>query len=254
MMEELSNIREIDDLRSLTAYPSFEENTFKVRLKELESLGITSVLSYGNTKIRNFSILGKGCVGLAVLVKYRKKICALKIRRTDANRLHMYNEVLMHSLANAANVGPILIDFSENFILMEFIDGRNIVDWSAVDSILTEDIYNVMVSTLEQCYALDRIKLDHGQLSHLKCHLIVSPQKKPTIIDFESASVGRKPSNVTAAANTFLAAISLDLRLKYIVRRYQTEEIIRSLREYKRTMTRESFNKIIKLFYSALFS
>jgi len=42
--------------------------------------------------------------------------------------------------------------------------------------------------------------------------------------------------------------------LKYIVRRYQTEEIIRSLREYKKTMTRESFNKIIKLFYSALFS
>ena len=49
----------------------------------------------------------------------------------------MYNEVLMHSLANAANVGPILIDFSENFILMEFIDGRNIVDWSVGDSILT---------------------------------------------------------------------------------------------------------------------
>ncbi|HET7242300.1 MAG TPA: hypothetical protein VFI64_03070, partial [Nitrososphaeraceae archaeon] len=79
-------------------------------------------------------------------------------------------------------------------------------------------------------------------------------QKKPTIIDFESASVGRKPNNVTAAANTFLAALSLDLRSKYIVRRYQTEEIIRSLREYKRTMTRESFNKIIKLYYSSLFS
>jgi putative serine/threonine protein kinase len=254
MMEESSNIREIDDLRSLTAYPSFEDNTFKDRLKELESLGITSILSYGNTKIRNFSILGKGCVGLAVLVKYRKKICALKIRRTDANRLHMYNEVMMHSLANAADIGPILIDFSENFILMEFINGRNIVAWSAGDGILNEDIYNVLVSTLEQCYALDRIKLDHGQLSHLKCHLIISPQKKPTIIDFESASVGRKPSNVTAAANTFLTARSLYPRLNYIMRKNQTEEIIRSLSEYKKTMTRESFDKIIKLFYSALFS
>jgi len=254
MMEELSDIKEIDDLRSLTAYPSFEDNTFEARLKELESLGITSVLSYGNTKIRNFSILGKGCVGLAVLVKYRKKICALKIRRTDANRLNMYNEVFMHSLANAANVGPILIDFSENFILMEFIDGRNIVDWSAGDCVLGEDVYHVLASTLEQCYALDRIKLDHGQLSHLKCHLIVSPQKEPTIIDFESASVGRKPNNVTAAANTFLAIKSLDLRMNYIVHKYQTEEIIRSLREYKRNMTRESFNKIIELFYSAIFS
>ena len=84
--------------------------------------------------------------------------------------------------------------------------------------------------------------------------MIVSLQKKPTIIDFESASIGRKPSNVTAAANTFLAARSSDLRLNYIVRTYQTEEIIRTLREYKRTMTRESFNKIIELFYSALFS
>lgn len=254
MMEELSNIREIDDLRFLTAYPSFEDNTFNTRIKELKSLGITSVLSQGNTKISNFSILGKGCVGLAVLVKYRKKICALKIRRTDANRLHMYNEVLMHSFANAANVGPILIDFSENFILMEFIDGRNIVDWSAGDSILSEDIYNVLVSTLEQCYALDQIKLDHGQLSRLKCHLIVSPQKKPTIIDFESASVGRKPSNVTSAANTFLAGGPLYRKLNYILHKNQTEEIIRSLKEYKRTMTREGFNKIIESFYSTLFS
>jgi predicted Ser/Thr protein kinase len=196
----------------LTAYPSFEDNTFKVRLKELESLGITSVLSYGNTKIRNFSILGKGCVGLAVLVN-PEKICALKIRRTDANRLHMHEfmHLCIHS-ANATNVGPILIDFSENFT-DGFIDGRNIVDWSAGDSILSEDIYNVMVSTLEQCYALDRIKLDHGQLSHHKCHLIVSPQKKPTIIDFESAGVGRNRVMLSAAANTFLAAISLDLRL-----------------------------------------
>jgi putative serine/threonine protein kinase len=160
----------------------------------------------------------------------------------------------MHSLANAADIGPILIDFSENFILMEFINGRNIVAWSAGDGILNEDIYNVLVSTLEQCYALDRIKLDHGQLSHLKCHLIISLQKKPTIIDFESASVGRKPSNVTAAANTFLTARSLYPRLNYIVRKNQTEEIIRSLSEYKKTMTRESFDKIIKLFYSALFS
>ena len=157
-------------------------------------------------------------------------------------------------LQTQTDVGPILIDFSENFILMEFIDGRNIIAWSAGDGILNEDIYNVLVSTLEQCYALDRIKLDHGQLSHLKCHLIVSPQKKPTIIDFESASVGRKPSNVTAAANTFLTARSLYPKLNYIVRKNQTEEIIRSLSEYKKTMTRESFDKIIKLFYSALFS
>ncbi len=253
MMGELSDIREIDDLRSLTAYPSFEESIINDRIKELKSLGITSILSYGHTKISNISILGKGCVGLAVLVKYRKKICTLKIRRTDANRLHMYNEALMHSFANTVNVGPTLIDFSENFILMEFIDGRTIVDWSVGDNISSEDVYDVLVSTLEQCYSLDQIKLDHGQLSRLKCHLIVSPQRKPTIIDFESSSVGRKPSNVTSVANTFLAGGPLSRKLNYILHQNRTDDIIQSLKEYKRNMTRDGFNKIIESFYSALF-
>jgi len=50
---------------------------------------------------------------------------------------------------------------------------------------------------LEDCYSLDRIGLDHGELSNLSKHVIVG--RKITVIDFESSSTDRKVSNVTSA-------------------------------------------------------
>jgi putative serine/threonine protein kinase len=53
---------------------------------------------------------------------------------------------------------------------------------------------------LEQCLRLDKIGLDHGELSRLDRHIVVSD--RPVMIDFESASTVRKTCNVTAAAQS----------------------------------------------------
>src|SRR6266498_159386 len=250
MIEELSILKKEEDIRLILTFPSFEDKEYSIRIRELESLELTSILSYGNTRIGKTCILGKGCVGLAIPVIYRKKICALKVRRTDANRPHMYNEVLMHSLANSVNVGPTLIDFTENFILMEFIEGKNIFDWFSSEIIDKASLYQLIVSTLKQCYALDQIELDHGQLSCLKRHLIISSQGEPTIIDFESSSVIRKTTNVTSVVQNFISSPFFSNKFGCRLSEDKRKDLIQLLREYKKNNTKDRFVKVLDFFYA----
>lgn len=250
MMERLSVLKKSEDIKQLITFPSLEDGIQEGRIKELESIGITSILSYGKTRIGNLSVLGKGCVGLTIPVIHRKKMRALKVRRTDANRDNMYNEVIMHSIANTVNVGPILIDFTENFILMEFIDGMNIFDWLCNKIGQRDYIYQVIASSLEQCYSLDQIKLDHGQLSYLKHHLIISSKNQPKIIDFESSSVRRRTANVSSFVHNFLWASSLYSKLGYKFTNEKKLKILQLLKDYKSCKTRERFVGILDFFNS----
>jgi putative serine/threonine protein kinase len=250
MMEELQVLKKSEDIKQLISFPSLDGRLQENRTKELESIGITSILSYGKTRIGNISVLGKGSVGLTIPVLYRNKLMALKVRRTDANRDNMYNEVIMHSVANTVNVGPVIIDFTENFILMEFIEGRNIFDWLC-DEINTKDkIYQLVSSSLEQCYALDQIRLDHGQLSNVKRHLIISSNNQPKIIDFESSSMQRRTANVSSLVHNFLWASPLSSELGYNFTQERKSKIVQLLKDYKYCSDRPSFVAILDFFNS----
>src|ERR671918_2486197 len=189
-------------LSTIISYPHFSETEYSNRLKEIYSLGINSIFSVGRTKIGSMSIAGKGCVSLVVKAEIKNTVCALKIRRTDANRKTMDREVTLHRIANSAGVGPSILDYSENLIVMEYIDGLSIINWINHLNINPEQLRNVVNSTMEQCYKLDKAHLDHGELSHLDHHVIVSLSDTANIIDFESSSMKRKLCNVTAAAQS----------------------------------------------------
>ena len=137
------------------------------RLKELYSLEIGYVLAVGRLKIGKIPIAGKGCVSLVLKAQTKNKICALKIRRTDANRKTMEREVSLHQIANSAGVGPSIFRYSNNYIVMEFIDGLSIIDWVKQRTITADQVRNLAIDILEQCYNLDRVHIDHGELSCL---------------------------------------------------------------------------------------
>ena len=177
-------------LLPLITYPHYSECEYKARIIEMESLGVTSIiLGDGNTIVNNTRVVGKGCVGIVVKAKLgREQVCALKIRRTDADRETMDNESYFHRLANSAGVGPSLKEHTKNLIAMEFVGGKTIIDWITGNNNKTKksNLYAVATAILEQCFRLDLAGLDHGELSRLSRHVIVS--ERPYIIDFESAS------------------------------------------------------------------
>ena len=129
MMENLLDSENKESLKFLLTYPLFDQDTFESRIKELLSLDINGIFSFGKVQLKKICILGKGSVGLVTLARFKGKYFALKIRRTDANRMNMFDEVVYQSLANSIGIGPFLVNFSDNFMLMEFVKGSNIVDW-----------------------------------------------------------------------------------------------------------------------------
>jgi len=245
-MENLLDIENRESLKLLLTYPLFDENTYDSRMKELLTLDINAVFAFGKVQLYRICILGKGSVGLVTLVKYRKKYFVLKIRRTDANRPNMYDEVVYQSAANSMGIGPFLVNFSENFILMEFVRGFNIVDWYGSNKTANDRILKCAASILNQCFVLDCLKLDHGQLNRLDRHIKVSEEGNPTILDFESSSTGRRASNVTSVCQSIFLHGPIFNRLKGSIEK-DRELIMKCIRDYKRDMNYEKFEKILSL-------
>jgi putative serine/threonine protein kinase len=127
---------------------------------------------------------------------------------------------------------------------MEFVTGQSIIDWAGNNKATKSKMRTVATGILEQCFSLDSAGLDHGELSRLARHVIVSD--KPYIIDFESASTTRKTCNVTAAAQSiFLYGIVANKVKKILDNTDREKTIIHALRTYKHFHTRANFDAVL---------
>lgn len=242
------------DIRSpslvpLITYPHFSESEYNDRIIEMESLGITSIMLGGKTIVNGTPIAGKGCVGVVVRSKVGSKVCALKIRRTDADRNTMKEEAHFLKRANSIGVGPHFEGQTRNLIAMEYIAGQSIIDWilgnrNYYSKVTKRKMCTVTRSILEQCFSLDEDGLDHGELSRLARHVIVS-DSSPYLIDFESASTIRRTSNVTAAAQSIFLYGLVANRLRKFLDNIDREKALEALRTYKHFQTRANFDAVL---------
>ncbi|HKT21240.1 MAG TPA: hypothetical protein VJR06_01260, partial [Nitrososphaerales archaeon] len=100
-------------------------------------------------------------------------------------------------------------------------------------------------SLLNQCRTLDIMGIDHGQLSDLRKHAVVSGGK-PWIIDFESASRGRRARNVTTAAQYLFVGGALSPALRRALGVRDTARLKELLSEYKRSLSDYAYSKILE--------
>lgn len=246
--------------KPILAYPGHDASDISGRISELESLGIRSLVSGGRTSIGRFRVCGKGYVGLVVMAVVRSgpesAVCALKVRRTDADRINMHDEARLHGIANAACVGPQLRGCTDNFLLMDFVNGSTIMEWSQ-GTVKPDSARRIAKSILVQCRRLDKAGIDHGELSRLDRHVIIPTQSagtdhvEPVIIDFESSSTVRRPANVSAAAQALFVGGRQFIRKKMLPHASKrlddagTQEAIAAIRAYKKDLTDENFERVL---------
>ena len=232
----------------ILGYPNATNRQIKSRINELEKLKIKSICLTGPTTIGNLEILGKGYVGLVVLVKRGNKEVALKIRRTDSQRENMKNESILLKLVNSVSVGPKMIDVSKNFLVMEYIEGKKFSDWIEMlkGSGSAKQLKSTIRNVLEDCYRLDQIGFDHGELSNISKHVIVG-KNKVALIDFESSSTKRRPSNVTSITQAFFIGSGIAKYAQKIYKNTSKEKIIVALKSYKQEKTRDNFEELLKI-------
>ena len=233
-----------DPYKKILSFPKVKDSEIKKRIVELKKLGISHVSFTGPLRIEKCNILGKGYVGIVVLVKKEKEIFALKIRRTDSPRKNMTDEARLLRIANKIGIGPKFIKNSKNFLIMEYIDGEKIIDWVKKSKIKSKDLRSVINNVLRECYLLDNAGLDHGELSTIDKHVIVGKNRN-TIIDFESSSTKRKSSNVSAATQAIFIGTGLAKIIRKKIQVPRRDKIIRLVRNYKKLRTQDSFDSLL---------
>ncbi|MBN1243974.1 serine/threonine protein kinase [Candidatus Bathyarchaeota archaeon] len=237
----------VEPYASAFCYPRASEAELESRLEELREHGVEAVEFAGEASAFNVPVLGKGFVGIVVTAQLSGKRVALKIRRVDADRVGLEHEAQMLAKANSVQVGPKLIGASRNFLLMQLVDGCLLPSWLGAHK-EKGLVRGVLSEVLEQCWRLDNSGLDHGELSKAPKHIIVDKQQKPFLVDFETASVDRKPANVTSVCQFFFTSCGAVARaVAEVFGEIYREEIIQALRRYKKDRTRENFDRVLQV-------
>ncbi|MBI2126446.1 MAG: serine/threonine protein kinase [Thaumarchaeota archaeon] len=245
-----SSLVAVDDLskppwNSILAYPNGSAQICKARIIELRSLGIKKIEFSGSVQIGDVRILGKGCTSMVVKVWLDGKLVALKIRRVDSNRPGVARETRLQKLANKVGVGPQVFAHTKNFLAMELIGGTDIPTWvkNLKGKGSTQVLRNRIKDLLKQCFALDSIGLDHGEISNLRKHVLVD--EKVTILDFETASQKRRVSNVTSAAQYLFIGGPVANTVRKRLSLKDVGAIIQPLREYKKEPSEQTFQNLL---------
>ena len=232
----------------LIAYPNPSATETCSREKEAEKLGILRLIEAGSEQVQGHSILGKGYCGLVMKAEWQNKErkalpVALKARRLDAPKSDLNAEALALALVNQILIGPTLYAHSDNFIVMEYIDGPSILRWLQ-DEHSVNEVNGVIQNILLQAFQLDQLGLDHGNLRCVTEHILFRGND-PILIDYSSCSFERRAANVTTLTQgLFFGTIIPSLIAKH--RPLPTKDtLIPLLRAYKQNSSPKTFDQLL---------
>ncbi|MEM2547321.1 MAG: hypothetical protein QW810_00485 [Nitrososphaerota archaeon] len=238
-LEKLSSRPEI---LSQLAYPSQRSDYAQTILNELKEMDVESIyLTYQPRPTLKF--IGKGYRGIVIKARWRSKVIAGKILRTDSGIPSLNREAEMTRIANSIGIGPRVFDYSGHVILMEYIEGRDLDEW--LDELPPDKVCilrKVLTAIMAQAGKLDSISLDHGELSNARRHIVVKNDLTPTILDFGKARISRKPKNLTSITSYITRGPH---HLKILKMLDVCNLPIHLLRAYKENPSQENFKKIL---------
>ncbi|MBS7633575.1 serine/threonine protein kinase [Candidatus Bathyarchaeota archaeon] len=235
---------EEDPFSRLLCYPRVNSAELERRLTELKALGVSAVEFVGEKQVFGIPVLGKGYVGIVVVAFRRDEKVALKIRRMDASRSEMQREAKLLEKANSVGVGPMLHGVSDDFLVMQLVEGSLLPKW--LDRIRAKvRIREVLRKVLEQCWSLDCAGLDHGELSRAHKHIIINSVDQPFIVDFETASLCRRTANVTSVCQFLFLSGSVAEKVVERLGKVDKKVVVEALRRYKSEKSSSSFSSVL---------
>ncbi len=226
---------------SVVCYPRANQAEIRERINELNKLGVETIEFNGRSSAFTLPVLGKGYVGIVVAALVLGEKYALKMQRVDSDRESLEHEAELLSKANSVEVGPKFLAVSKHFLLMQLIDGDLLEAWLQTHNDKSI-VRRILTDILEQCYRLDEIGLDHGELSKAPKHLLVDKSNKTFIVDFETASTTRNASNVTSVCQ-FLFQGNSDVckAIAQILGPRNKADLVAALRKYRKERKRVNF-------------
>ncbi len=226
-------------------WPVFDREVAEERVSQLKDICVESVALGGPHGVLGCPILGKGHVGVVIRAMYEGREVALKCRRTDSDRTTMDNEARLLMKANEAGVGPCVYAHSRDFIIMEKLEGPYFGDWVSENIEKRDEIRKNVSAIIGIARKLDTARIDHGELTKIRRHYIVT-EDGPRVIDFESASLGRTPQNLTCTVQSMFLQTRFARALAEAYPMPDKNELLKVLRRYKESPNEENYTEVLK--------
>lgn len=228
--------REIaEDAPELLAYPTGDRAAALHVARELEALDVEAIALEGETILDGLRVLGKGKSSIVLMCSVRGEPVAAKVRRVDAPVVDLKFEAAMLRAANLAGVGPELVGWEDDVILMELLIGMPLATFLRNGETGVDELGRSLSLALDKARALDVARIDHGELHNPGDHVLVA-REGPEILDFGSASASRRPANVTSLASAIVRMMG----------RIPDESLMQALRKYKKEMDDSSYQRVLE--------
>ena len=152
---------------------------------------------------------------------------AIKKAKDESKKWALQKEItILKFLKWKLDFVPQILDYGDDFFRYKFIE------WKTLDKIKnpSKDIYRQL---LKYSYLLDKLKVEHWELSKPTKNIIISPKEKVYIIDFERWNMYNTKSKNLRAYSQFLAKswfITFE-KLKNIMKYTNVDEIYDSLKK-----------------------
>lgn len=192
----------------------------------------------------HLQFLAKGKRGIIHTAFFNNTKVAIKKKLPESKAVgRIKNEATWLKELNKHNIGPILVKTGKDYFAYKFVEGPFLPEY--LDHCTKTQAINILKTVLEQCFKLDRLKIDKEEMHRPYKHIIIQ-NNKPVMIDFERTHKTDKPKNVTQFCQ-YLCTDIIRNKLKKLGIKYQINTVRSLAKQYKSTYKRADLVSIKKL-------
>jgi putative serine/threonine protein kinase len=187
------------EARQAVCYPDPGSRICDLVVSELERLGLRYI-PYGPVEVggSGLRLLGKGWAGNVFLAHSKQYgIVAVKALRPGSRRQSMAWEATAWAAASELRVAPQLLAWSRVLIAYKPVIGPLLSDYKAEQG----EALAVLDTLMVKVFLLDLIGLANNELARPGGQVVLDTcghnPPEPFIVDYDSATYSRKPSNLT---------------------------------------------------------
>ncbi len=213
-------------------------------LNELGRQGITNVhyLAKGHRGLVYSGTLNQDYETELPSVQPKLVNVAIKVENsTSKASSRIENEAKWLRIMNDKGIGPKLYLSGTNYVVMELIEGKRIMEW--IKSKNKEEIIIVLEKILIQGLIMDKLGVSKQEMHHPHKHIIITSKDEPIMIDFERCKETLAPTNVTQLVE-WLCRSKEELAQKGI--KVKVERLRTAAAGYKKT---KNLNSILTLLH-----
>ncbi len=180
-------------------------------------------------KLKHITYFTKGHRGFLYKAKLGKKNVVVKAENPSSKA---FGRIMIEGnwlkKLNKEKIGPKLLIAKNDYVIYEYVKGEFILDF--IEKANKEQIIKVLRKSFEQCFALDKIKVNKEEMHHPVKHILVDDKLNVVMLDFERTHYTNKPKNVTQFCQ-FISSMQ-DVLIKKNIK-IDKKEMIKLAKKYK---------------------